>query len=560
MELKINNDEKKSEIEKSKELLISILKQKLDMRLSKLERRNKMHLNLMNVTTQSIKEITDWSINANNQIKEKYKKNKTTTNNNTIKKELNNKPKKYEKIESRSNTRKQSFRSKTPLRNKSTKSFITDETKALTLNRNFSKSNKYFISATSKSIKTIDSKNKSNSFVMRKKKRKSTAVSHLNLEADALKRPSVLSNKSNKTSISKKSKNIETPVRKKTPFKKKNEKTERNNINIKINENKNNENVINSKIIKNEAKNDDIIKMEHALQKGEFLTNNDPLLITPITDLDFIIDKKMSNSNISLSNLDLKEKEKEKMFNSLLFNQIDDKIFTKISDFLNINDLITFKNVSKFIHKFFIIYIKNNLEKDKIFFTEKLKKLNMENSPPKELKFEDFEISEKSLKAIRLLNEPSVNKFFFEKTSVDDNRVLIYRIFFQLIKHPYSNIERDKKEEFWDKCQYYFSHETNGKVGVLLQKILDEKMINIDGNNLYKLYKLVYKDLNKIYPQYFSKLCGVTGLITFFIKDILDFIGISNDENIQINAYWTYNNIIDNLNHKINQLNNSNFH
>ena len=230
MELKINNDEKKSEIEKSKELLISILKQKLDMRLSKLERRNKMHLNLMNVTTQSIKEITDWSINANNQIKEKYKKNKTTTNNNTIKKELNNKPKKYEKIESRSNTRKQSFRSKTPLRNKSTKSFITDETKALTLNRNFSKSNKYFISATSKSIKTIDSKNKSNSFVMRKKKRKSTAVSHLNLEADALKRPSVLSNKSNKTSISKKSKNIETPVRKKTPFKKKNEKTERNNI------------------------------------------------------------------------------------------------------------------------------------------------------------------------------------------------------------------------------------------------------------------------------------------------------------------------------------------
>ena len=221
----MNNESTK----KSKELLLTLIKQKLETRLSKLERRNKMHLNLMNVTTQSIKEITDWSINANNQIKEKYKKN------NTIKKEIT-KPK---KIESRANTRKQSFRSKTPLRNKSIKSYIPDETKALTLNRNYSKSSKYF----NKTIKTFESKNnKLNSFLIRKKKRKSTAI--LNIETEALKRPSVLSNKSNKTSISKSNKNIniETPKRKKTPFKK---KTERNNLSLKINSNKNSENIIN---------------------------------------------------------------------------------------------------------------------------------------------------------------------------------------------------------------------------------------------------------------------------------------------------------------------------
>ena len=526
----MNNESTK----KSKELLLTLIKQKLETRLSKLERRNKMHLNIMNITTQTIKDITDWSINANNQIKEKYKKN------HTIKKEIT-KPK---KIESRANTRKQSFRSKTPLRNKSIKSYIPDETKALTLNRNYSKSSKYF----NKTIKTFESKNnKSNSFLIRKKKRKSTAI--LNIETEALKRPSVLSNKSNKTSISKSNKNIniETPKRKKTPFKK---KTERNNLSLKINSNKNSENIINSKIIKKEKiKDDEITKMEHALQKGEFL-NNDPLLITPITDLDFSIDKKMSNSN--LSNAIFKEKEKEKIF--------DENIFMIISDYLNIDDLIKFKNASKYIHEFFIKYIKNYLEQDKIFFTKRLKKFGIENNPPKKLSLEDFELSKKASRAIQLLNEPSVNNFFFQKISVDDNRLIIYRIFFQLIKHPYSNIEKDRKEEFWEKCQYYFSHETNGKVGVLLQKILDEKLINIDGNNLYKIYKLVYKDLDKIYPQYFSKLCGTTGLITFFIKDILDFVGISNDENIQINAYWTYANIIDNLNNKINHLENSNFH
>ena len=539
MELKINNESKKKlQNEKYKELLLSIIKEKLELRLSKLEIRNKKHLNLMNFTTKAIKEITDWSIKTNNQIKEKYKRNRIIMNS-TIKKDLN-KPKKNEKIETRVNTRKQSFRSKTPLRNKSIKSFMPDERKALTINRNYSKSKKYF----NKSIKTLDTKNK-------KKKRKSSGINDLNIETDTLKRPSVISNKSNKTSISKNDKNLETPKRKKTPFKKKNinEKTQRDNINIniKINSHKNIENKINSKIIKKEKiKNDEITKMEHALQKGEFLANNDPLLITPISDLDFIIDKKMSNSNIYLSNLNFKE--------------FDENILTKIFDFLNIDDIMKFKNVSKYIHEFFFKYMKNYLNKDRDFFKERLKKICMENRQPKKLSIEDFEISKKSLKAMQLLNDPTVNNFFFQKTSVDDNRLIIYRIFFQLIKHPYSKIEKDKKEEFWNKCQYYFSHETNGKVGILLQKILDEKLINIDGNNLYKIYKLAYKDLDKIHPKYFSNLCGTTGLITFFIKDILDFLGISNESNIQINAYWTYDNIIKNLDNKINELENSNFH
>ena len=391
-----------------------------------------------------------------------------------------------------------------------------------------------------------------------------------------------MSNKSNKTSTSKKKK-IETPSRKKTPFKKKNinEKIEKNNLTIKLNENKSSENVINSKIIKKvkkkkdetiklnenkssenvinskiikkvKKKKDEITKMETELQKGEFLTDNDPLLIAPITDLDFFIDKKLSNSNISLS-FDVKEKEKL----ILLLNKLDDKIFKNISDFLDINDIIQFKNVSKFYHKLFIVYIRNLLENDKMYFNKKLKNLGVEDSIPPNQTIINFNLSKKTIKALELLNEPIVNQFFLEKTLVDDKRLIIYRIFFQLIKHPYKNIEKSKKEEFWEKCRYYFSHEANGKVGELLQKIYDEKMINIDGNNLYKIYKLAYKDLDKIYPKYFSNFCGTTGLITFFIKDILDFVGISNDENIQINAYWTYNEIIEDLDNKINYLKNS---
>ena len=550
MELKINNENKKNmESQKYKDLLISLIKQKLDNKLSKLERRNKMHLTLLNITTQTVKDISQWAINANKQITEKYKKNKPTTQ---VKQKVDSKNKKFEKIEIRSNTRKQSLRSKTPLRNKSTKSFIPEESKTLTTNRNYLKSNKYF-NINPKSEK-IDPKIKSNSFIIKKKKRKSINDNNLNLETEVLRRPSVMSNKSNKTTTSKKNKNAETPQRKKTPFKKKNinDKIEKYNLAIKLNENKSSENIINSKIIKKtKKKKDDIMKMENALQKGEFLTNDDPLLIAPITDFDFYIDKKFSN--MSITNSEKKEIEK---INSL-FNNLEEKIINIIFVFLNKDDLMQFKDVSKYFHKLFIKYIEKNLEEDKLYFSKKLENLNISNPQSPKKTLNDFSISKKSMKAIQLLNEPSVNQFFFENISVDDKRLIIYRIFFQLIKHPYKNIEINKKELFWEKCRYYFSHESNGKVGELLQNIIDEKKICIDGNNLYKIYKIVYKDFDRINPQYFSNICGITGLITFIIKDILDFVGISNKESIQINAYWTYNDIIDDLNNKIEYIKNS---
>ena len=550
MELKLSNENKKrEEINKNKELLISLIKQKLENRLSRLERRNKMHLSLINVTTQTIKDITEWSININNQIKEKHKKsNKTLTQNKT---------KKFDKIEIRSNTRKQSYRSKTPLRSRTTKTFITEETKALTINRKFSKSNKFFNLSNTKSEKLFDTKTKSNSFIIKKKKRKTINYNYnnLNIETDLLKRPSIISNKSNKTTATKKNKNMETPIRKKTPFKKKN-LNDKSNLSIKLSENKSFENIINSRTVKRvKKKKDDITKMETELQKGEFLTNNDPLLISPITDLDFFNNKKNENNDINnINSLILDKKEKEKI--KTLFNNIDEKIYSEISDFLNMDDLIHFKNISKHFHKLFNIYIVKYFQKDIIYFNKKLENINInkENSPPERKTLNEFTISEKCIKAIQLLNEPSVNQFFYEKTSVDENRLIIYRIFFQLIKHSIINIEKDKKEIFWEKCKYYFSHENEGKVGELLQKILDEKKINIEGNNLYKIYKLVYKDLDKIHPKYFLNFCGTTGLITFFIKDILDFVGISNNKEIEENAYWTYTDIIEELNKKIDYL------
>lgn len=561
-----NNTKKESsstKYDQNKELLIKLLKEKLDTRILKLEKRHKFQSSLMKLTTDTIQNITEWSINANKQIKEKLKKDKEK-----IPKPNHSKSKKKDLM---SQTSGKFTKTKTPLRMKCTKSFLVAEDAKTDISRN-SKSNKNLTKIT----KTLGNRTKSFSFLNKDKKKNKSNTNNLNLVGnDILRRPSIISNKSsksNKTTLTSKSKtpkpkksvikvstkqNGIIPGRKKTPFKKRN-----------INENSDTHSVNNIKNISRNQSKEQIIKindnnktaedphllnmnkMESALQKDDDLLNNDdPLLISPITDLDFC-HFRMSNNTI---NSEITEN--EKLHNFKIENNINDKLFKIICDYINLIDLIQFKNISKHFNKLFFVYIKNKLEEDKNYFVKKKINFDEKNIPPK-LTLKDFVISKGSTKAIQLLNEPSLNHLFFEDSPANNDILIIYRLFFQLINHPYKYIPKDKNEDFWKNCKYYFSHEIKGKTGELLKKTLDENMINIEGDNLYKIYKLVCKDLNKIYPTYYSKTCGTTGLISFFIKDILDFVGISNDEKIQTRAYWTYIKIIESLDNKINHIKN----
>ena len=558
-----------SKYNNSKELLIKLLKEKLDSRIIKLEKRHKTHISIMKLTTVTIDEITEWTINANKQIKEKLKKDKEKSS--TQLKQTKLKPKNSVPMSTKTYTK-----TKTPLRMKMSKTFLIQEDSKKDLNRT-SKSNKSFINK-NVSSKTLGNRTKSFSFLNKEKKK--NKQNNLNIYGNGngnefLRRPSIISNKSsksNKTSMTSKtpkskksiikvSKNGITPVRRKTPFKKRNviatENTEihsMNNIkNLSTSQSKENyiksSEIINSNIDMHQKAMEELNmnKMESAIQKDDLLNNDDPLLVAPLTDLDFP-NFNLSNSNTLKSTIS--------GFETINYNyekNFDDKLYKKISDYLSLIDLIQFKNISKNFNKLFFVYISNKLKEDKIFFINKKKKLD-ENNIPENLSFKDFVISKGSTKAIKLLNEPSLNHLFYEDTQADNERLIIYRIFFQLINHPYKYIAKDKKEEFWKKCKNYFSNEIKGKAGELLQKALDDKMIDIEGDNLYKLYKLVENDLDKVYPTYYSKICGTTGLFCFFIKDILDFVGISNDEKINSKAYWTYTKIIDSLENKINHI------
>ena len=57
--------------------------------------------------------------------------------------------------------------------------------------------------------------------------------------------------------------------------------------------------------------------------------------------------------------------------------------------------------------------------------------------------------------------------------------------------------------------------------------------------------------LVKINLTHFSKICRTTGLFTFYIKDILNYLGITNEKSLSINSYWTYKDMIEVVKNKI---------
>lgn len=160
-----------------------------------------------------------------------------------------------------------------------------------------------------------------------------------------------------------------------------------------------------------------------------------------------------------------------------------------------------------------------------------------------------IQFTKKTTKAIVLLNDNVINKLFTETKIPSNDILLIYIIYFQMINHPIAN-EVDNKRLFWKKCCSYFILEANGKTGDLLERTLSNNLV-ITPENIYKLFHIIDGNLHKIIPSYFSKLCGATGLITFFIQDALDYLGISNDKKVKEKGYQLYEEIINRIDNKI---------
>ena len=303
---------------------------------------------------------------------------------------------------------------------------------------------------------------------------------------------------------------------------------------------------------------DKITKLETHLQNEENLINNDPLLVSNLKEIEIA---HLSNINKDL----LYDSRRRSLKNEFLYQIYKNTIFNEhlnnILIFLSNKDILEFKNCSKVLHKSVIQYLIKQLDIERNNFISKQNELNLSlEEIQQKPSLNDYKFTKGAYRAISLLNEGMLNGLFKNEGNPNKEIFIIYKIFFLLINHPeISKYDIDCDEIFWEKCKKYFL-DYNGNIGDLLNDIINNKKVVLSGDNIYKIYKIVKKDIDKIVPAYFSKICTTTGLFVFFIKDILDFLGFSTDRKIQKNSYWSYSEIINLIDTKINTLNKSQIH
>ena len=292
--------------------------------------------------------------------------------------------------------------------------------------------------------------------------------------------------------------------------------------------------------------------MECKLQKENILNENDPLLILPMNDLDFI-PKNLLRRNSTINEMRGSRRYKIKNFN-ILDNLDETKFEINIYKYLDTYTLTNLKNASKMFHKSVISYTIKKLQLIKKHVLDIKESLNFSEIPERE-DFENIALNKGSKKAMQLLNESLLNHLFRDNKFPINDILLIYRIYFQMINHPYSLLAKINIYSFWEKCKLYFTTEQNGKTGDILLSMINQKKINFSKNNEFQIFMLVNRNYKKILPNYFSNICGTTGLFVFVIKDILEFMGLSLKIKKKENAFWTYSEIADSIDDKIKYLN-----
>ena len=613
-----NNKSINDSIEKAKELIEKLLKESLDQRISTLDKNSSKQLNIIKNSKDLANAVTNMTLRISKQIQEKIKKDKEKQNKlkqnkvNKFKKGYS-----PHKSAVGKNTSSNFYRSKTPSHiGKSNNNNIHSKTPLVKLKKDLSKS-KSNVTLGKKNLTRNNGKYNIRRKSLGRKTKSSLNFKNFkninNNSVDDLKTISVTSIKTNKTNnltinpIKSKInnyKNFNKTYRKKTNLRQnldvsKDSKTSSsrkkinlttNNINISSDKNlianlnkkkvmqKNpNINNNNSEINNSDEKNmkrkktpfkkpvieyniknkggertiedeiDDILK----LQKENILNDNDPLLILPLKDLDFVPKGILRRNSIRS---DMRSSRRYKINNFDILQNIDETKFNiYIFLFLDINTLINLKNVSKKFHKLVIPYIVKLLKEEKNKLLEIKLSLNFTTTPER-VSIENIVLSKSTKKATQLLNESLLNHLFKDNKFPSDDIILIYRIYFQLINHPYSKIAKSDIFKFWEKCKLYFTSEQNGKTGDILLSIINNKTIDFSKNNLYQIYMLTKDNYKKIFPNYFSNICGTTGLFVFVIKDILEFMGLTPKIKKKENAFWTYSDIIESIDDKINYL------
>ena len=274
-----------------------------------------------------------------------------------------------------------------------------------------------------------------------------------------------------------------------------------------------------------------ILTMETNIQSDFILNKEDSLLVTPITDIDFLNDNNNDNNIFT---------ETPTTESNLIYTLLSLSNFKHIAPYLTTYDLTLLTLINKTTSLSVFTYIKHSLQTDIAFIESKLSSYTPSN---KYQGIPKVQLSKGTTKAAELLNGPILNKIFKNKHKIPSCDVLrIYKIFFMLFDNGSDVVKAvHDKELFWERtCNYFMNGNENAKTGSVVLNMLNNEVV-ISYKMIYKVIKVLKGNVMKISPGFFSKKCGTTGLFTFFVKDVLDSYGLLIEEGKMNNEmYWTY--------------------
>lgn len=146
-----------------------------------------------------------------------------------------------------------------------------------------------------------------------------------------------------------------------------------------------------------------------------------------------------------------------------------------------------------------------------------------------------FSLSKGAEKAIEFLNEKLYNGIFTDSSIPKKDILIPYRILFQLINLPDLSITLNDIE-FWRRLVSYFRSEANGKIGTHLKELTNK--LDFTDSNIYSLSQLIYGNQKKLTPTFYTKLCSSTGFVMFYLKDILDYLGLVDEKKCSIQRVY----------------------
>ena len=246
------------------------------------------------------------------------------------------------------------------------------------------------------------------------------------------------------------------------------------------------------------------------------------------------------NSNNSGSQQIYNKKNKDiiKQFGKYINSTDGHNIVKLIGSFLDKKTKYNFFSCSKNMINNLILYL--NYKYNKILSTNKIISINSIEKEITDLKNKyseegfdspkySFQLSKNSLKSIEILDDIfHINIFKTEELKHPlDNIIFVYRLFMQLInKEEITQIKDDKI--FWSETRNYFLENCNNKVGSFIKEYVSE--FDFTNENIYKLKKLSSGKEDKLKITNYENICQTTGLITFIIKDALEYCGVIYNE------------------------------